>query len=87
MAIITTTADTLRHAIASEINPAFSEQDLGDDVQLFEMRVIDSLGIFGLVSFIEQEFQVEVLDEELVPENFGSIGAMARFVDEKRQAA
>jgi len=87
MAAITTTADKLRHAIASDINPAVSEEDLGDDVQLFETRVIDSLGIFGLVSFIEQEFGVEVLDEELVPENFGSIGALARFVDEKRAAA
>jgi acyl carrier protein len=77
----------LRHAIATEINPSFSEQDLGDDVQLFEARVIDSLGIFSLVSFIENEFDVEIDDEELVPDNFGSIGVMARFIDEKRQAA
>jgi acyl carrier protein len=60
-----------------------SEENLGDDVQLFEERIIDSLGIFTLVSFIQDEFDVEVLDEELVPENFGSIGALARFIDEK----
>jgi acyl carrier protein len=83
MAEITTTADKLRHAIASEINSGVSEENLGDDVQLFEERIIDSLGIFTLVSFIQDEFDVEVLDEELVPENFGSIGALARFIDEK----
>ena len=87
MTAITSTADKLRGAIASDINPSFSEEDLGDDVQLFETHVIDSLGIFSLVSYIEQEFHVEVFDEELVPENFGSIGAMARFVDGKVQAA
>ena len=87
MTTIPSTEDKLRRAIASDINPAVSEQELGDEVQLFETHVIDSLGIFALVSFIEQEFHVEVDDEELVPENFGSISAMARFVDEKVRSA
>jgi acyl carrier protein len=76
-----TTADTLRNYIAEEISPGLSPDDLNDDLPLFEQQIIDSLGIFSLVSFIETEFGVEILDEELLPENFGSIGAMARFVD------
>lgn len=58
--------------------------DLADDLPLIERRVLDSLGIFQLVGFLESEFGIEILDEELVPEHFGTIGDIARLVESKR---
>jgi acyl carrier protein len=84
---MTSTGDRLRTIIATDINPAVSEADLTDDLPLFEQQIIDSLGIFSLVSAIESEFGVEIVDEELLPENFGSIGAMAKFIDAKSGTA
>jgi acyl carrier protein len=54
---------------------------------LIENNLIDSLGIFHIVSFLEREFDVEVLDEELIPEHFGTIGSIARLVESKRERA
>jgi acyl carrier protein len=45
---------------------------------------LDSLGIFSVVSFVESEFGIEVQDEALVPENFGTIAGIARLVGTKR---
>jgi acyl carrier protein len=39
-----------------------------------------------VIDYLESEFDIEVLDEELLPENFASISAMARLVDGKSQA-
>ncbi|MGH7162604.1 MAG: acyl carrier protein [Planctomycetota bacterium] len=57
---------------------------LEDDESLLESGVIDSLGILDLVGYLERTFGVRVQDEELNPGNFDSIGALVRFVEEKR---
>lgn len=74
----------LRNFIISELSWNGSAQKLTDDYPLIEGGVIDSLGIFQLVSFVESDFGMEVDDEELVPENFGTIGAIARLVETKQ---
>lgn len=51
---------------------------------LIANQVIDSLGLLQLVSYLEDEFGIEVEDEELVPDNFGTIAALVRLVDAKQ---
>jgi acyl carrier protein len=51
-----------------------------DDASLIDNGVIDSLGIFQLVSFLEQSYGVRVRDEEIVLENFRSINAIDEFL-------
>jgi acyl carrier protein len=36
------------------------------------------------VQFLEAECGVEIADEDLVPENFATIGAIVSFIDSKR---
>ena len=55
-------------------------RELGDDDSLLDAQLIDSLGILELVQFLEQTFTIEVTDDDLTPENFDSIAALARFV-------
>jgi acyl carrier protein len=54
-----------------------------DDQSLVESGVIDSLGIFRLVAFLEESFRVRIGDEEIVGENFESIVSIERFVLKK----
>ena len=70
------TQDRLRDFIVREVAP--------DDLPLIETGVVDSLGIFRIVSFVEQEFGVDINDEELAPEHFGTIASIARLVESKR---
>jgi acyl carrier protein len=54
-----------------------------DDESLTENGVIDSLVIFRLVSFLEDNFGIRIADEEIVNENFRSVNAIESFVSER----
>ncbi len=74
----------LRSFIVQELNYKGTPDRLTHDYPLLENNVVDSLGLFMLVSFIEEQFGVEVGHEELVPENFGTLGAMSKLIERKR---
>lgn len=65
--------------------PAAHKRALAEDTDLLESGVVDSIGILEIVSFIEQSFEIVVSDEDLVPENFGSIARIAAFVGTKAE--
>ena len=64
--------------------PAAQGVEFEDESSLLDSGVIDSLGILDLVTFMEESFDIEASDEDLVPENFDSISALVRFVESKR---
>jgi acyl carrier protein len=57
---------------------------LGDDESLLDSGIIDSTGVLELVAFIEDEFDIEVKDEELIPDNLDSISKLANFIEKKQ---
>jgi acyl carrier protein len=71
----------LRQFLAEELQAP--EDKLGDDYPLITDHVIDSLGLLQIVSFVEGEYDIEVQDDELVPDTFGSIAAIAKLVEAK----
>lgn len=52
---------------------------LEHDEDLLAAGLIDSQGIVALVSFLEGELAIEIGDEDLVPENFQTVNAIAAF--------
>lgn len=60
-----------------------SARNISETAPLLGSGHIDSLGILEVVSFLEKEFNIAVTDEELLPENFGSIHDMSVFVVRK----
>lgn len=63
--------------------PVARKRQLGEDTSLLEAGIVDSIGILEIVAFIEQTFSITVSDDDLIPENFGSISGMAAFVQGK----
>ncbi len=70
--------------LLSDIAAELDRRALGPDEDLLEQRIIDSLGIMKLVSFLEQSFEIEVSDDDIVPENFQTITAILRYIDQKQ---
>jgi acyl carrier protein len=56
---------------------------LSSDDSLIEVGVIDSTGVLELIGFIEERYEFEIADEEVLPENLDSIASITRFVGEK----
>jgi acyl carrier protein len=78
------TEDRVRRFIATELHWHGPVEDLTDDLPIIDDQVVDSMGIFQIVTFLEREFGIEILDEQLVPEHFGTIAGIARLVEANR---
>jgi acyl carrier protein len=57
--------------------------ELLDEASFLEEGIVDSTGVLELVMFVEEAFNVTVEDEEIVPENFDSVGQLAAYVRRK----
>jgi acyl carrier protein len=59
---------------------------LPGSASLIEAGIIDSTGVLELVGFLEETYDIEITDSELVPENLDSIDNVVRFVAAKRNS-
>lgn len=50
---------------------------------LIDQGVLDSLGLLRLIAFLEEQFGIEVEDDEVVPENFQSIDIIKAYIEGK----
>lgn len=60
-------------------------EKIKDNTLLFEEGIFDSLGFLSLISFLNDEFGIEVDNTELNEENFESIKAVVEFIAKKKQ--
>jgi acyl carrier protein len=60
--------------------------ELADDASLIQGGWIDSTGMLEMITFIEQEYGIRIVDTEMTPENLDSIDRIATFVAAKRPA-
>jgi acyl carrier protein len=64
------------------INPR--DDRFGRRVDLFEGGYVDSVGLAELLEFIQDEFGVEIPDEDLLSDDFATIEGMALIVSRHR---
>jgi acyl carrier protein len=79
--------DRLRAFIIENFLFGNENASLDDGESFLESGIIDSTGILEVVGFIEDEFGFEVMDEELVPDNFDSVSRLVGYIERKMQAA
>jgi acyl carrier protein len=75
------TKDIIFNFINNEMLHRPSGTPLGDDEQLVESGIIDSLGVMTMLSFLEEKFNIQIPGEDLVPENFESISAITALAE------
>ena len=75
--------DQIRTYIMDNILLGSADQSIADDDSFLEKGIIDSTGILELVTFVEDEFNIEVGDEELTPDNFDSIEKLTAYTQRK----
>jgi acyl carrier protein len=59
------------------------EPQLSNDDSLLDQGIIDSMGVLELVTFLEDKYEIEIPDDELVPTNLDSVNRMVEFVQRK----
>jgi acyl carrier protein len=57
--------------------------EVQDDQLLLTSDIIDSLGSFRMIDFLEQTFSLTIEDTDMVPENFQTLNDVESFVTRK----
>ncbi len=60
------------------------DNGLEENSSFLENGVVDSTGILELVNFLEETYEIEVEDEELIPGNLDSINNVVNYLKRKR---
>jgi acyl carrier protein len=66
-------------------NFLFGELDakLSNDDSFIDTGIIDSTGVLELVAFLEDKYESEIQDNELVPNNLDSVNRLLQFISRK----
>jgi acyl carrier protein len=59
---------------------------LDAQADLLATGIIDSFGLIGLITSLEQTFGIQIAEEDVVPENFQSLERLEAFVAAKMLA-
>jgi len=82
------------HPVAQRVRQFIAENffvtdasSLADDASLITGGVVDSTGLLEVIAFLEAEYGISILDQEMVPDNLETIGRIDAFVTRKRRGA
>ena len=76
-----TTREKILEQVRGILPPAASP--ITTDSTLITYGLIDSLALIDLIAALEESFHMKFSNEEMIPENFDSVDAIARLVDGK----
>jgi acyl carrier protein len=78
--------ETVRNYILDNFLPGEDPANLTDDMELKENGILDSLSTLKLVTFLEQQFNVEFEANDLDAGNLASVISIERLVHSKLKA-
>lgn len=64
--------------IIKEIKPGAA---IDENTKLVDDKVLDSLAMISLVAELSDEFDVEITAQDIVPENFATVQAIADMIE------
>lgn len=78
----TTVEGRILEYLASQSAPVDLNQS-PDQILLLESGALDSLGVVQLTMLLADRYDIEIDDDDFVPENFESVSSLAKFVKSK----
>ena len=77
----------VREFLRDHVAVRHEKEAVSADESLLDSGLLDSASILELVAFLEDRFDLEISDEELVPENFETINSIVVLVNAKGRSA
>ena len=79
--------DRVREYICENFLYMRQEYEFSDTDSLLGHGILDSMGVIELITFLQDEFAIQVGDEEITEDNLGTLEAIAGYVHAKRAAS
>jgi acyl carrier protein len=83
---MTTTESTIRDFLL-RLPTARKIRALRPSDSLFQLGLLDSQAVINTVAFCEETFDIEIRDEEVIPQNFESVRALSNLIKRARSRA
>lgn len=91
---MTSTGHYSHDEVAARINQFVTKEflyevanaEIGNDTKLIEQGIVDSMGIFRLIAFLEEAFDLEIEPDAVVLENFETVNAVAALITNSKPA-
>ena len=71
----------MEEKVLALLSEEYPEIDFTSSEELVDDGILDSLTIVGVIAALSDEFDVELPYEEIIPENFNSIDAIAELIE------
>ena len=75
--------EQMEQFILSEICPDMGITHISEDESLLDSGIMDSLGILKILSFLDEEFGVDLASEVIRPEKFATIRSICELIKNK----
>ena len=73
-------AETVVEFLITSYPSDYDAETLPRDAPLLELGILDSFGVLNLISFAEETWSIQVANDEITPDNFGTIDSIADLV-------
>lgn len=77
----------IREFVASNFGFRGASLNMDGNLDLIQQGILDSTGVLEVVAFFENDLGVKVEDDEMVPENLGTMTRMISFVSRKKSSS
>ena len=74
----------LEQFIVNDLLMGSGQGEIGPDTSLISSGILDSLSLIRLINFVEDNFNLVVEDEDVVPDNFETINALGALIATKQ---
>jgi acyl carrier protein len=81
---VTSIKDTVKSYILQEFLPGEDSEALTDDVELIKSGILDSLATLKLVTYLEEQYEIELEAHETDEEHLGTLLAIESLVQSKQ---
>lgn len=72
--------EVIKSEIRKFLDQYFRSDDLQDDDDIFEQGYVNSLFAMQLVIFVEETYQTQIENEDLILENFNTVNALKNLI-------
>ena len=79
-------AGRINQFVVNELLYDVENTTIDNGTKLIEQGIVDSMGIFRLIAFLEEAFGVEIEPDAVVLENFETINAVATLITNAKPA-
>ncbi|MBR3736464.1 MAG: acyl carrier protein [Lachnospiraceae bacterium] len=74
--------DEIKEVLLEVLNELHPDVNFETEDELVERKIIDSFDIVTIIARIDEEFDVAIPADKIVPEHFNSMEALAQLVSE-----